>query len=301
MCNGKHPTTFHGYVRKKADNTQHQRNSEASEERSDGEVAACASLNTDIEVISICVVPVKLGHGDSGETLKTYALLDSCSQGNFILERLLKRFGIKGRKTSINIKTLNGEVTNKSSVINGLKVASSRNSFEDWLELPDAYTKKYLPVGKEDVATPSKLKKWGHLERILDEINEDDNISVGLFIGANCTNALEPIDVIPSKNNGPYAIKTRLGWCIVGPVNGTRSRQRMHCKRIAVKQADTKDVGKHYFQTKTSVVENDVRGMLTRLHNLEFIEAGPTERKLEASMSREDQEFMKILQDGRQL
>ena len=125
---------------------------------------------------------------------------------------MLKWFGIKGRKTSINIKTLNGEATNKSSVINGLKVASSRNSSEDWLELPDTYTKKYLPAGKEDVATPSKLQKWdGHLERILDGINEDDNISVGLLIGANCTKAFEPIDVIPSKNNGPYPIKTRLG------------------------------------------------------------------------------------------
>ena len=50
-------------------------------------------------------------------------------------------------------------------MINGLKVANSRNSSEDWLELPDTYTKKYLPVGKEDAATPSKFKKWGHLER----------------------------------------------------------------------------------------------------------------------------------------
>ena len=211
VCNGKHPTTLHGYIRKKVDNTQHQCNSDASEERKDGEVAACASLNTGMEVISMCVVPVKLRHGDSGKTLKTYALLDSCSQGTFILERLPKRFGIKGRRTSITIKALNGEVTNKSSVISGMKVASSRDGSEDWLELPDTYTKKYLPVGKEDVATPSKLKNWGHLERILDEINEDDNIFVGLLIGANCTKVLEPIDVIPSKNNGRYAIKTRLG------------------------------------------------------------------------------------------
>ena len=104
---------------------------------------------------------VKLRYGDSGKTLKTYGLLDSCSQGTFILERLPERFGIKGRRTSITIKTLNGEVTNKSSVISGLKVASNRNSSEDWLELPDTYTKKCLPVGKEDVATPSKLEQWG--------------------------------------------------------------------------------------------------------------------------------------------
>ena len=92
MCSGKHSTTLHGYIRKKADNTPHQFNSEASEERKDGEVVACASLNTGMEVISVCVVPVKLRHGDSGKTLKSYALLDSCSQGTFILERYPKRF-----------------------------------------------------------------------------------------------------------------------------------------------------------------------------------------------------------------
>ena len=124
---------------------------------------------------------------------------------------------------------------------------------------------------------------------------------MGLLKGGNCTKALEPIDVISSKNSRPYVIKTRLGWCIVGPVNGTRSRQGIHCKRIAVKQADTKDVREHYFQIKTSVEENDVKDMFTTLYNLEFIENGPTERKLENSMSREDQKFMKILQEGTKL
>ena len=70
------------------------------------------------------------------------------------------------------------------------------------------------------------------------------------------------------------------------------------CNRIAVKQADTKDVGKHYFQTKTIVEDNDVRDMLTRLCNLEFMETGLTDRNLETSMSREDQKLMEILQEG---
>ena len=41
--------------------------------------------------------------------------------------------------------------------------------------------------------------------------------------------------------------------------------------------------------------------VFTMLYNLEFIENGPTERKLENSMSREDQKFMKILQEGTKL
>ena len=75
-------------------------------------------------------------------------------------------------------------------VICGLKVANSKNSSEDWLELPKTYTKQYLSVGKEDIVTTSKLKQWGHLKRILDKINEDGNISVGLLKGANCMKVL---------------------------------------------------------------------------------------------------------------
>ena len=131
----------------------------------------------------------------------------------------------------------------------------------------------------------------GHLERILDEINEDDNISVGLLIRANCTKALEPIDVIPSKNNGPYAIKTRLGWCIAGPVNGTQNRQEIHCNWIDVKQADTKDKGKHYFQTKTSC--KVVQPMIHRNWS--------HWKEIANCMSREDHKFMKILQEGKKL
>ena len=41
--------------------------------------------------------------------------------------------------------------------------------------------------------------------------------------------------------------------------------------------------------------------MLTRLDNLEFMETGPADRKLETSMSREDHKFMKILQEGTKL
>lgn len=59
-----------------------------------------------------------------------------------------------------------------------------------------------------------------------------------------------------------------------------------------MEQANAKDVGKHYLQTKTNF-------MLEKC--LEFIETSPTERKLETSMSREDQKLMKILQEGTKL
>ena len=167
----------------------------------------------------MCVVPVNLTYGCSRKTVKTHALLDSCSQGIFMLEKLLQDLGVNGEKTSITIKTVNGDLNNKTTVVEGLKVSSSKYEDGEWIELPKTFAKKYLPVDQDDIATPSKLKQWKYLEGIMDKISKRDDLSVGLLIGANCTKALEPLNIIPSCDNGPYAFQTTLGWCVVGPVN----------------------------------------------------------------------------------
>lgn len=95
MSNKKHPTKIQGYVRKKVDNNQQQCNSEASEEKN--------MVKYGMDVISMCVVPVQLKHGESCETLEIYTLLNSCSQVTFILDRLLTSFGIKGKRMSRTI------------------------------------------------------------------------------------------------------------------------------------------------------------------------------------------------------
>ena len=182
-------------------------------------------------MISICMVPVNLRYSHSGKTVKTYALLASCSQGTFMLEKLLRDLGVNGQKTSITIKTVNGEVNNKATLVEGLKVSSSRDEDSEWIELPKTFTKRYLPVDQDDITTPSKLEQWKYLEGIMDKISKRDDIYVGLLIGTNCTKALEPLNIIPRYNNGPYAFQTKLGWCIVGPVNGDNGKG-LSCSRI---------------------------------------------------------------------
>ena len=57
--------------------------------------------------------------------MKTHALFESCSQVTFMLEKLLQDLGVNGQKTSITIKTVNDEVSNKTTLAEGLKVSSS--------------------------------------------------------------------------------------------------------------------------------------------------------------------------------
>ena len=74
----------------------------------------------------------------------------------------------------------------------------------------------------EDIAARDKIKDWTYLGRIADKIIQGKDISIGRLIDGNCSKALEPLEVIPSKY-GPCALRTLLRWCIVGPVGKTAS------------------------------------------------------------------------------
>ena len=61
--------------------------------------------------------------------------------------------------------------------------------------------------------------------------------------------ALEPTQVLEGRNGGPYAFRTRLGQCVVGSVSGTNNNS-VSCNKTAVRQADTNQIGKHFFSIK---------------------------------------------------
>ena len=56
----------------------------------------CATVNMSSEVINMCVVLVMVRHKLSNRVVKTYAMLDTCSQETFAKENLLSNLGIQG-------------------------------------------------------------------------------------------------------------------------------------------------------------------------------------------------------------
>ena len=62
--------------------------------------------------------------------------------------------------------------------------------------------------------------------------------------------ALEPIQVIATESGGPYAFRTRLGWCIVGPIMNGNNKDSISCRRVAVRDASTSQVALHHFLNK---------------------------------------------------
>ena len=100
-------------------------------------------------------------------------MLDECSQGTFVDEEVLQKLNIskQGRCTSITVKTISGESTESCIAIEGLLVcpvdAYSKRYETKEIKLPITYSSAYLPIDKDEVPTPQKLKGWGYLSSIM--------------------------------------------------------------------------------------------------------------------------------------
>ena len=270
VCQGKHPTGLHGYKTKNKKSPNEAKADDKNETAMKSNCAGIGNAATNLgEVISMCVVSVRLRHCNSDKEVSTFALLDTCSQGTFVTDDLLKKLGLSGVRTSINIKTLNGDKKVKSSLIEGLMVSKqplSKDKKIQWVKLPKLYSREHITVDSAEIATPEKPKKWRYLDSIAKDIAMDDKVSVDLLIGANCIQALEPISVISSQDGGPYALQTILGWCIVGPIECTSGKvHTVSCNGITVNEAGTNKIQSHHFEVQDQVKESGIKEILERM------------------------------------
>ena len=122
-------------------------------------------------------------------------MLDSCSQDSLRQDDLIKELQLSGRKTTLNLKTLNIERTESTVLIDGVDVKGVSGN-NNMIKLSKMYASTELPVDKEGIATPDKIKQSDYLKVIPSDITQPDGIKVGLLIGANCMKALESLKVM---------------------------------------------------------------------------------------------------------
>ena len=110
------------------------------------------------------------------------------------------------------------------------------------------------------------------LEKLPDYV---PNMKIGLLIGSNCPRALEPLEVIPAKCEGPFAVRYRHGWVLTGPVSApcSTSNEIVTCNRIMY--TDVKRVKQcKYNKEMAPMVEYDVSKDVT--DKKEWSEEEPT-------------------------
>ena len=112
---------------------------------------------------------------------------------------------------------------------------------------------------------------------------------------------LEPMQVIASKNGGPYAYRNRLGWWIVGPIINGNNQYSISCHQVAVTDAFTSQIALHHFGIKDSIKDITLEEVFKIMYNNDISEpALPSSRIMMNSneVSAEDQKFLYIMEEG---
>ena len=124
------------------------------------------------------------------------------------------------------------------------------------------------------------------------------DVEVGLLIGANCARAIKPREVIPGMDSGLYAMKTALGWGVIGNLclnySGEES-EHCTCDQIISRENGaeaSKTIG--HFVLKIHVKEILSPAQIGKLFELDFNEAVWDDKGL----SHLDRKFLKVLRSN---
>ncbi|XP_043222567.1 uncharacterized protein LOC122381883 [Amphibalanus amphitrite] len=235
ICKKRHPTSLH-YEQ------QPQPPSEGERMQSPQEQTRVKSLGVDLlktgdglksrtPAVMMSILPVRVWSSDGGKEVETYAFLDGGSSATFCSRSLLDELGVVGEDTKISMTTASVENQELDSrVVRGLKVASLDG--DNMIPLPPTYTLSAIPVKHEDMASSEDVDQCAQLRGI--ELPRID-AEIGLLIGNDCPEALQPVEIRRSRNGGPYAIRTDLGWVVQGPRhNSLLDGRRVKVNRVQV-------------------------------------------------------------------
>jgi hypothetical protein len=126
----------------------------------------------------------------------------------------VQELGLQGTERSFSLTTQ--EKIN--SLRKGLEVDLVVEALDgsEALDLKNVWTVKQLTVSPNSIATPNDIKMWPHLEGVyLPSIEKE----VRILIGSNVPEVFWVLEERRGERGEPYAIRSPLGWSVLGPVH----------------------------------------------------------------------------------
>ena len=161
------------------------------------------------------VVPMKVRCKGRNKVVTTYALLDSGSTASFCDNVLLEELGIEGKACQIQLATIDGVRDECQTFLASLEIMDLEETV--CIQMDSVFSTKSLNMPTSAIARQEDVNKWPYLNGIMvPEMIAGGKIS--LLIGVDVPEALEPDEMRKSENGGPFAVKTKFGWTLNGPL-----------------------------------------------------------------------------------
>ncbi|XP_060596965.1 uncharacterized protein LOC132750912 [Ruditapes philippinarum] len=198
-CKEKHHTMLHDEIR--------------HVEYNNGQSNCCnvSQLGSKRNRVSLRIVPVVVQNGN--KQVKTYALLDEGSDVTLCSDELVRKLGAVGIRREFTITTVNQSTERKRGLEVQFKVSSLDK--RETLDLNKVWSVRKMPISLDSLPDRREVSKWRHLDGIdLPQISEGQ---VELLIGSDVPEAFWVEEERRGRRGEPYAIRSLLGWSIIGP------------------------------------------------------------------------------------
>ena len=240
---------------------------------------------------SSLIIPVWICHKDiPSKKVMTYAVLDDQSDTCFITDGVCKELGINGPETVIELGTMHTVQNIKTQKISGLIISPEDESVD--IPLPKSFSREQIPARRDQIPTADMARNWNHLRPIANEIPAyREDLDIGLLIGNNCVQAIKPRDVIPGNPRDPYAVRTVLGWGLIGATNQNHKHYNTdisNCHRIQTRNIASQDSPELNFISRKPTKEVLNPNAVRRMFEQDFSERNGEGK----SLSQEDRRFL---------
>lgn len=207
---------------------------------------------------------------------------------------------LTGTEVKLNLFTMLGKEEITVEKTTGLVIKRIDKRVE--IELPKTYSRARIPFRRNQIPRPEVANEWPHLTKIADKIHPyQDDVDVGILIGCNCPRAIKPREVILGKGDDPYAVRTLLGWCIIGPVIPHQNAQEdgdesdvATCNRIMSHEIGSDIPTNLNFIPKIQTKEEINPFAVKKMFEADFSER----HSITQDFSQEDRKFLATAKDG---
>ena len=156
------------------------------------------------------VVPVTIGSGS--KALKTFALCDSGASLSFVDESLMKMLNLTGQPVDLNVAGFHG-TSDISSKRLRVKIGDQDGKVNEEIL---AYCHPKVNAGNRTYNLKKLKETYPHLSVLKDSTIKLGDVNV--ILGQDCYHLHRAIDYRKCGNAKPWAVRTKLGWMLSGPL-----------------------------------------------------------------------------------
>ena len=204
----------------------------ASEDKSDKSVRKVPIWSATVQAkVLLNVIPVVVS-AENGNTVSTYAFLDSGCTDTLVKQDLVDHLGIQGALVQIGINT----ISSNDNVVESKRVSftlTSVDSSGESIDVSEAYVLPNLNQSRFTSPEQTDTIEYPHLRDM--KFPEVDIRRVSILVGNNIPYAhlQKEVGVPEDKKKGLYSCRYPLGWCVCGPY-GVNCRQGVSGNFISI-------------------------------------------------------------------